>query len=422
VTGVLTPSGYLRGADLNRMIDDLGGFGPSRIDTERLGAMTSDILLAATKRTTRNVRKDVAMGRPWAHGIAQSIEEGFRRGVFVDALQKGETPEAAMTLARRSQFDYGQQDVEIVRALGPYWAGAVSTAAAGAEFIERVARDPRNYSRYLRALREQQRANDPTGEQGDTPLRTLFVPMTDEVAEDLFGRALDVLGPSAPYLAPVDAVVGLAQAVAGVEGATKIMSEAGARGLAAAALNGGVEAMEAFAERMALASAGLSGQPPSEAAATRRRALGPASIDTTYLATLALARSLDPDGFWHNVMFSVLRPEFQRPPTELGSKDDPLRWFALPSKDPPAGAFVYEATDVPGTYYVVRPSKVGRQNLRTLSSIPVVGPVVNRIITTTGIGMEEGVGEGILWGIGAETVEEPTARAVEQVRPTTGPL
>jgi hypothetical protein len=432
MTGIVTPYGYLGADDVSRMIDDLGGFGPSRMDVARMGNLTSDILYSATKNKTGNVAKDVLMGRPWAYSLATAIEEGYRRGVFARALQEGRTPEAAIELARRSQLDYGlRDDFGIIQKLSPYLAVAVDTMAAGAEFIDKMAKNPRNYSTYLRALREQQQRQDPSGEMGDAPLRRALAPLSDEQTERLLGRPVDVLGPNAPLLAPVDAVVGLAQGVAGTGAAAGILVEEGPLGLVTAALSGSAEAMDEIAERMALASAGFGGEPPSDSVATRRRALGPASIDQTYMATLALARAYDPDrsrGVYDRTL-QFLAPDFEKPPKESALDPDtyPLRWAVRPPDRP--GAFVVADTIETGdparptieTYFVLRPTKQGRQNLRTVAAAPIVGTPFVRALTAAGTAVESGVGEGVLWGLGAETVEEPTARAVEQVRPTDRP-
>jgi len=427
MTGIATPYGYLGAADVSRMIDDLGGFGPSRLDAARMGNITSDILYSATKNKTGNVVKDVAMGRPWAYSLATAIEEGYRRGVFARALQDGRSPEAAIELARRSLLDYGlRDDLGIVQGLSPYWAGAIDTMAAGAEFIDRMAKNPRNYSTYLRALREQQRRQDPAGEMGDAPLRRVLAPLSDEQTERLLGRPVDVLGPNAPLLAPVDAVIGLAQGVAGVGTAAGILVDEGPSGLVTAGLSGIAEAMDEIGSRMALAAAGLGGQPPSDSVATRRRALGPASIDQTYMATLALARACDPDrsrGVYDRTL-TLLAPDFEKPPKESALEPGTMRWAVRPPDRP--GAYVIADTVETGdlarptieTYLVLRPSKIGRQNLRTLASVPIAGTPFARAVTAAGTAVESGVGEGILWGLGAETIEEPTARAVEQARPT----
>ena len=435
LVGISTPYGYLRPTDLDRMIDDLGGFGPSRMDIARKGQLVQDILYSATnkgpwsgvwssKEAKANALKDFMLGRPAAYAAAEGIEMGYRRAAFAEALQRGQTPEAAMELARRNQFDYGlRDDFGVVQVLGPYWAGMISGVAAGTEFVDRVAKNPRNYATYLRALREQQRRQDPTGEMGDAPLRKALVPMTDEQSQKMFGRPLDILGPNAPGLEPLDAIIGLAQSAAFVGGTTEILMDEGLSALAREALGGSVEAMGAFSERLALASAGFGGEPPSESVATRRRALGPASVDQTYMATLALAKSLDPAGYlgiWEGTK-RFLAPDFQKPPKEFALPGDPERWLVRPPDAPDVYVIPSTTKGADGkpvqTYYLMKPTKQGRQNLRTLASAPYIGSLAERAITAAGTAKEQGAGEGVLWLLGAETVEEPTARAVEQVRP-----
>ena len=420
-SGVATPFGYLDPKSLQTMIDDLGGFGPTRMDVERLGNLTSDILRSAAS-TAKGKALDLVVGRPYAFATASAIEEAYRRGVFVKALQQGESPEAAISLARRSQFDYGAQDQPVIQALAPYWAGAISSMAAGAEFVDRVAKNPAAYSKYLRLLREQQRISDPEGLTGDAPVRNLLIPA--KLTDTILGEPVDVLGPSAPYLAPVEAVIGLSQTVGAADDVVTALFDKGVINLA---LEGSQDALDEVAESMALFSAGLTGEAPSSSVQTKRRGPGGPSIDQTYMARLALAKALDPDrstGVLDETL-RLLAPDAVKPPKELAY--DPadkasLRWAVKPPEQPGAFIFSDKATLPDGTttdvYYLVKPSKQGRQIIKSIQSIPYGDLVFNYVPRVRGTMIEEGVGEGILWFLGAETIEKPTAKAVEQVRPT----
>ena len=419
-SGVATPFGYLDPKSLQTMIDDLGGFGPTRMDVERLGNLTSDILRSAAS-TTKGKALDLAVGRPYAFATASLIEEAYRRGVFVKALQQGESPEAAISLARRSQFDYGAQDQAIIQRLAPYWTGAISSMAAGTEFVDRVAKNPAAYSRYLRVLHEQQRLSDPEGLMGDAPTSNLLIPA--KLTEQVLGEPVDVLGPSAPYLAPVEAVIGLSQAVGAADDVVTALFDKGVINLA---LEGGQEALDEVAENMALFSAGLTGEAPSATVQTKRRGPGGPAIDQTYMALLALAKALDPDKSTgtQNTVLRFLAPDAVKPPKELAYDPDDklsLRWAVKPPAQPGAFIFSDKATLPDGAttdvYYLVKPSKQGRQNIKTLESLPFVDRALT-LARAKGTAIEEGVGEGILWFLGAETIEKPTAKAVEQVRPT----
>lgn len=420
-SGVTTPFGYLDPKSLQTMIDDLGGFGPTRMDVERLGNLTSDILRSAAS-TAKGKALDLVVGRPYAFATASAIEEAYRRGVFVKALQQGESPEAAISLARRSQFDYGAQDQPVIQALAPYWAGAVSSMAAGAEFVDRVAKNPAAYSKYLRLLREQQRISDPEGLTGDAPVRNLLIPA--KLTDTVLGEPVDILGPSAPYLAPVEAVIGLSQTVGAADDVVTALFDKGVINLA---LEGSQDALDEVAESMALFSAGLTGEAPSSAVQTKKRGPGGPSIDQTYMARLALAKALDPDrstGVLDETL-RLLAPDAVKPPKELaydpGDKSS-LRWAVKPPEQPGAFIFSDKATLPDGTttdvYYLVKPSKQGRQIIKSIQSIPYGDLVFNYVPRVRGTMIEEGVGEGILWFLGAETIEKPTAKAVEQVRPT----
>lgn len=425
LAGVNTPYGYLTPDELQGLIDGLGGFGPTRMDIARKGSMVQDILLAAGKGLGPKV-KDVAMGRPIAYAWADAIEEGFRRGVFVRALQEGRTPEAAIELARRSQLDYGSaQDTAIIQALSPYFASVVTTSAAGREFIDQFTKNPKAYTVYLRALREQQRLADPEGEQGDLPLTRFYAPIPDGATADVFGRPLDVLGPSAPLLQPLEWTLGAAKVVATAPELWDIIKDGA---LVDAALAGSSEALDELAERAASLSAGFGGEAGRAGTETVRRVGGKPSLDQTYTAILAIARAYDPDRSKgvQDAALRLLQPEVAKPPKDRAAARFPedKAWASRPPTGGNAFVFAEQELRVPsdptsGTmevYYLVKPSKVGRQRLQSLEALPfsdvVFGPT-----RAAGAAVDVGVGEGILWAVGAETVEEPTKRAVEQTRP-----
>jgi hypothetical protein len=284
-----------------------------------------------------------------------------------------------------------------------------------------VAKNPAAYSKYLRLLREQQRLSDPEGLTGDAPTSNLFIPA--KLTDTVLGEPVDVLGPSAPYLAPVEAVIGLSQAVGAADDVVTALFDKGVINLA---LEGGQEALDEVAENMALFSAGLTGEAPSATVQTKKRGPGGPSIDQTYMALLALAKALDPDRTTgtQDAVLRLLAPDAVKPPKELaydpGDKSS-LRWAVKPPEQPGAFIFSDKATLPDGTttdvYYLVKPSKQGRQNIKSLEAVPLADRALT-LARSAGTGLEEGVGEGILWFLGAETIEKPTAKAVEQVRPT----
>lgn len=421
LVGVTTPYGYLRPDDLQGMIDALGGFGPSRMDVARRGLMVGDILRAADT-TPGGKAIDLAFGRPMAYAAVDGIEEGFRRGVFVRALQEGKTPEAAIELARRSQLDYGAAgDDAIIQALAPYWSGFISTAAQGREFIDRAARNPGAYVAYLRALRAQQEAQDPEREQGDLPLTRFYAPLPEGATTDLLGRPIDVLGPSAPLLAPVYVPIAIAQAIEGVAAVGELALDGE---LIGAALDGSTEALDELAARSASLSAGFGGEVEPAGARTTKRTGGGPTLDQTYMATLAIARAYDPDGSTgiQAKALELLAPDVVMPPKALAAGAKSSLWTAPPPKTVP-GTFVYR-TSIPiaGTderqevFAVIKPSKVGRQRIQALSEFPLLGDPGSSATRIAGTALESGVPEAVLWAVGAETVEAPTRQAVEQTR------
>lgn len=412
--GVNTPYGYLKPADLDRMIEGLGGFGPSRMDVKRRGLMVQDILLAASGSKTHAL-KDLAFGRPYAYAQVDAIEEAFRRGTFYKALQEGRTPEAAMTLARRSQFDYGAADQAIVQALAPYWGGAVNTMAAGSEFVDRMAKNPQAYSAYLRALRKQQEMQDPEGLQGDLPLSRFYTPVPEGATKDVFGRPLDLLGPNAPGLEPLDVFLGVAKTVQAASDVTQAIVE---DRILDAALDGSVDALDEVAAKFAAVSAGFGGEERQAPKTVKRTGAGP-TIDQTYMATFAIGKALG----MQRAAERLLSPQVVKPPKQYQARDieNEMAWNVRPPDAP--DAFVYsENIPVPGTegqtrqvWYLIKPSKEGRQRIQALGNIPG-SDVVGRGTRAVGTWIEKGLPEGALWYIGAETVEEPLRQAVEQVR------
>lgn len=424
LVGVNTPYGYLRPDDLQGLIDGLGGFGPSRMDVARKGSMVQDILLAAGKGLGPTA-KDVAMGRPMAYATADAIEEGFRRGVFVRALQEGRTPEAAIELARRSQLDYGAADSGIIQALSPYWSGIVNNIAGGREFVDRFAKNPKAYTVYLKSLREQQRLADPEGEQGDLPLTRFYAPIPEGATLDLFGRPLDVLGPNAPLLQPVQWPLTAFKTLTTADQLWQLVRDGG---LIEAGLSGSAEALDELAERAASLSSGFAGEgmAPTGPETVKRSGAKP-SLDQTYMAALALARAYDPDrsSGVQDAALRFLQPDLAKPPKDKAAfgYEGNLAWSVRPPSAPGTYVYTEQVPRVPGdpsagtmeVFYLLKPSKVGRQRLQTLEAVPfsdlVFGPA-----RAAGTAVEAGAGEGVLWAIGAETVEEPTRKAVEQTR------
>lgn len=426
LAGVNTPYGYLRPKDLQDLVDGLGGFGPSRMDIARKGSMVQDILLSAAKGIGPTA-KDIAMGRPMAYAYADAIEEGFRRGVFVRALQEGRTPEAAIELARRSQLDYGSaQDAAIIQALAPYFASLVNTSAAGREFIDQFTKNPKAYTVYLRALREQQRVADPTGEQGDLPLTRFYAPIPEGATRDMLGRPLDMLGPNAPLLQPVQWPITAFKALTTSGELAAMVMDEGFMELAKAGLGGSAEALDELAARSASLSAGFAGEgaEPTGPKTVKRTP----SIDQTYLAALALARAYDPDrsSGVQDAALRFLQPDWATPPKDKAAfgYEGNKAWSVRPPTGKDAFIFEEQVDRVSGdpsagkmtVYYLGKPSKVGRQRLQTLEALPL-SDIVFDPTRAIGTGFAEGPGEGVLWAIGAETVEEPTKQVIEQTRP-----
>ena len=422
--GVSTPYGYLRPADLHRMADELGGFGPSRMDVARKGLMVNDFLLAASKEKKDKVL-DFVVGRQTAYAFADQMEEGFRRAVFAKALQQGQTPEAAIELARRSQFDYGgAKDNKVIEALSPYWAGAVNMVASGKEFVDRVAKNPEAYSVYLRGLRTQQKIHDPLGEQGDTPLTRFYVPLPDGVTKDVFGKDIAVLGPEAPYLGPIDTVIGTFQVLQTVADLAEIVRDGE---LMEKVFAGSADALDDLAEAADSVASGFAMEyEPSSAEVTERSGVK-LSTDQTYLATLAIARAKDPDpdnptGQLADTL-RFLDPDVVKPPKGKAAYADESSnaWAERPPDAP--GTFIFAQMEaVPGyeekreVYYLLKPSKVGRARIQALWAAPQIVPELEQAYRAVGTGLDSGVGEGILWYLGAETVEDPKKNLVESMR------
>lgn len=431
--GVNTPYGYLQPADLDRMINDLGGFGPSRMDVKRRGLMVQDILLSAAKgfdlsraakaappgtfqtgfaketaKEALRAARNLEASRPWAYAAVDAIEESFRRGVFAKALQEGRTPEAAMTLARRSQLDYGAPESRILQSLAPYWASAVSGMAAGAEFVELMAKNPQAYTIYLRALRAQQGGKDPEGIQGDLPLTQFFAPIPEGVTKDVFGRPLDILGPEAPGLQPLDTFLGVAKTVQAGGDVIRLLAEGD---LIDATLQGSVEASDELLSSIADLSSVTLGEGERKGTKTFKRTGAGATTDQTYLAVLAVGKALGMEG----PALRFLEPKAIKPPPNLAAfGKESYAWATKPPDAP--GTFIYKGEqNGQEVFFLAQPSKEGRQRIKLLESLPFTD-VALRGTRAAGAALEEGLPDAALWYIGAETVEEPTRKAVEQTR------
>lgn len=421
---VKTPYGTLSPRLLDDMIDDLGGFGPSRMDISRKGMLVADILRSATHAAPVLGRKapvfglsegrvaDLALGEPYAVAAVNLIEETYRKGAFIAALQRGAAPEEAIEIARRSQLDYGAEQIGLVEELGEYWAGALLHAAFYAEFADRVAKAPQRYGQYLKTLKRIEKELDPEGELGDAALERIGVIPVSSIPLLGIDSEVQVLGPQAPALAPVQDFLLVAKAIDILGTAAKTPTEAPAD-----ALDWTAEQAAWFSDVAGGVAELIKGSAPKAEPPTQQR--GNPSVDQAYEGLLAFAQTQPEDSGFRDLAWRILSPDpVQAPEGYRVPGAGPYSWGTKPPKTP--GAFIIEQPSNPGTYWVAKPSKRGRRNLQAILAAPLVGGDAKRVLSAYSEYAEEpSLLVPTLWYLGAETADPTEVRRglVEQTRP-----
>jgi hypothetical protein len=410
---IKTPMGTFTAREIDEMIGSLGGVGMTRADVERTGRQAHDLFRAveqevarAQGRTAETAARKAFAGVPAALSIAATVEEEARRAVFLKALQRGQTPEAAIATARRSQYDWGDaRNAEIVTRISDEFVLATKTVAELTELLDLALRSPAAYRAYLRAKDRADRQFDELNQIESPDGRKLALPPMGkkQVLVDL------------PFQPPVGVLIQplrMAEAVAQLP----LSPEA-----AQIVLQGGADAIGEYAQAVGDVAEAFGGE--GEAGVEGTLARGEPSMEPLYVSVLAAAKMMDPTGRNEFVAaLNYLDPTYMKPPKDdAGFPGDPLAWRGVPA-NVPAGSYVVSVLpegDRDTRYYVLRPSGAGLRKLRALRSVAAAAGFdgITRNVIAAEKALSGDAAEAGLWLIGAETVEDPTARAVDVTRP-----
>ena len=222
--GITDPSGvYYSPRVLDDMADEYG-LGITQLETERVGSLAAD-LVRDSKRAARatlsperadliehttlaSVRASLDHADPFSKGFflraAEAVELNLRKSVFEMALARGDSPQAAAELARRSQLDYNEVPDAVKQRLGRYFGGSAFLYRAGAEALSAIIDNPQQAGRAMRAMRAKAETQDPYNIHGDKALKSLgLVGKSDKETYYL---------PEVPALQPVEGALGTLRA------------------------------------------------------------------------------------------------------------------------------------------------------------------------------------------------------------------
>jgi hypothetical protein len=365
--GIRTPDGMVYSP---AQIDDLAqtfSLGLSRTESERVGQLGQDLARAAERaapegaEATADTRWLNPAARAYWMAQAEALEVWARRSTFEDGLRLGLSPTDAAARARRAFFDYGAAPEIVRETLGRWLYSASHQHMLLSTLAERaVGQAPAALTAAAKGLREQQRAADPYGLDGDALLKHLGVKV---VGDQRF------YGPEVGLFGPVDAVLRaarwgnvltteLSRAVADMD-LDAIRASAG-RGMEGALLGAGEQILGGTTEAIRAMEAFSSD--PATARSPQRQ------DEAAFWAAAIWAAHTDAWPMFERVM----QPVKVKPPKEsahyLAGVPNSGMEFAW-SRQPPEGVpHIAVGTDGTGEpiYYVIKPSPQGLANLRAI--------------------------------------------------------
>jgi hypothetical protein len=139
----------------------LGVSGVSTLESERVGSLARDLQRAVQRRArgVGGVDMSAALDEldPFSRGFflrtAEALELNFRRSVFEMALARGDAPQDAAELARRSQLDLTEVPDAVRARLGSMFAESAFLYRLGIEGMTAIAENPKRAGPILRAMR-----------------------------------------------------------------------------------------------------------------------------------------------------------------------------------------------------------------------------------------------------------------------------
>jgi hypothetical protein len=406
--GITTPSGDYLSPRVIESLAESYGIGRTGLEQARTGSLANDLMRSARNLAAREGKigdpqglKEVAVARaeqgyrladsavgevldPRQRGyflrLAEALELNFRRSVFEMALARGDAPTQAADLARRSELDFTQVPGFVQEYAAPLFAEAGSLYQLGAETLYRIIENPRAATTALKTMRAKAEAQDPYNVYGDKALKSLgLIGVTDkdwgQGKLTFFPPQGEVYYlPELPIFAAPEAMLFAARnADLLIDDIRFAYSKRGAGGAAGEALlatgeglAGGVDilaatdillpaVLEAY-EQFGVGDAYVSqGVPDAQ----------PMSDEKVFWSLALLAQANDPDhlpgGEWEQFL-TRYQPEHVKPPSGMGSPDDPFLW----TQQPPEGIphVLYDITpEGRNLYYAFQPSETGKRRI-----------------------------------------------------------
>ena len=378
--GMTTENGvYLSPKVLDDLADEYG-LGLTQVETERVGSLASDMIRAAKRQARRiedpdNADLVIALDEmdPFSRGyflrVAEAAELNFRKSVFEMALARGDAPQEAAELARKSQLNFQDVPDAVQRRLGKYLGESAFLYRAGTEAFLAIAEDPTRAARVLRTLRAKAEVQDPYNIHGDKALKTIgMIPKEDGETYYL---------PEMPALQPVEGAIGTVRSVDNLIADMIFATEQSA---------GVMQALEdqPFTFQTAIQLGGEVVM-PSVLQAFERFKEGeeykttdvpdakPLSDEQAFWAWMIIANNRDPEhrnGAW--AAFTTLAPSKQEPPPpDKASKVVPGAW----TEQPPEGIphVLVDVIDGEPVYFAASPTPQALSNIRFARTIDVAG-------------------------------------------------
>jgi len=402
--GITTPDGTYLSPRVIEALAESYGIGRTGLEQARTGRLANDLMRTARNLAAREGKigdpqglKEVVVARakqgyrladsgvgevldPRQRGyflrLAEALELNFRRSVFEMALARGDAPTQAADLARRSQLDFTQVPGFVQEYAAPLFAEAGALYQLGAETLYRIIENPQAATAALKTMRAKAEAQDPYNVYGDKALKSLgLIGVTDK---DWGKGKLTFFPPQGevyylpelPIFAAPEAMLFAARnADLLIDDIRFAYSKRGAGAAAGEALlsagegiAGGVDilaatdillpaVLEAY-EQFGVGDAYVSqGVPDAQ----------PMSDEKVFWSLALLAQANDPDhlpgGEWEQFL-TRYQPEHVKPPSGMGSPDDPFLW----TQQPPEGIphVLYDITpEGRNLYYAFKPSETG---------------------------------------------------------------
>lgn len=329
------------------------GIGTTAVEQERIGRLAQDLwddviraeglspLVAANPAT-----------RGWVVRVAHDAEVAYRRGVFVEGLRDGLTPQQASNLARKSLFDYSQTPSWVRESIGRYLATAAEQYSAFQLLIDTGVRNPELITPLLKA---QSKKNE--SDRRDEKLKELF-----PIPKSWTGESL--IGPKSPVMAPLE------DALALTYGASKFVDAltSGEPVSAAAGLIGG--GAEVLTPEVLDVLGGLSALRAAKYESGDEAGVKSLDDRMVFYTALKLVEQYDPNGDFgiRDLVWSSLDPIDVKAPASVRDPDDPYSWLARPPEGTP---YFYLGKNAQGieTYRVRAPSKQGLARLKVLRGL-----------------------------------------------------